>query len=183
MKHCLMFAFCLLILVGCKSSKNFLEESSCLSSKLSVTVPLNGELMSAGGSMKIVRNERMQLSVLMPILRSEIFRLEVTPEEVLVVDRMGKRFLRTGRAELQNYLGEREARQLKFSNLEKLLWKAAQGKRSTLTAEDLGFLALKGAKVELYDFATTPFTLFPTEVSAKYKQVTIDELIKLLDKQ
>ena len=45
------------------------------------------------GTMKLVSGERMQLSLLMPILRSEVARLEITPDDVLVVDRMGKRYV------------------------------------------------------------------------------------------
>ena len=35
----------------------------------------------------------MQLSFLMPIIRTEVARMEVTPEEILLVDRMGKRYV------------------------------------------------------------------------------------------
>lgn len=49
--------------------------------------------MSVGGTMKMKSRERVQISLLMPILRTELARIEVTPTEVLFVDRMNKRFV------------------------------------------------------------------------------------------
>ena len=46
--------------------------------------------------------ERVQLSILMPILRTEIARLEITPDEILLVDRMNKRYVRASRSELND---------------------------------------------------------------------------------
>ena len=49
----------------------------------------------------------MQLSFLMPIIRTEVARMEVTPEEILLVDRMGKRYVRATRKEFQTQRKER----------------------------------------------------------------------------
>jgi hypothetical protein len=51
-------------------------------------------------------HERVQISLLMPILRTEVARIEVTPDEVLLVDRMNKRFVRATKAELKNVLSK-----------------------------------------------------------------------------
>ena len=50
--------------------------------------------MSVGGTMKMKTHERVQVSLLMPILRTEVARIEITPDEVLLVDRMNRRFVR-----------------------------------------------------------------------------------------
>ena len=71
--------------------------------------------------MKMKGGERVQLSILMPILRTEIARLEITPDEILLVDRMNKRYVRASRSELNDIL-PKEAR---FSKLEKLLLDAS----------------------------------------------------------
>ena len=57
--------------------------------------------MTVSGSMKMKSGERIQLSVLMPVFRSEVMRMEVTPDEVLLIDRMNKRYVRATRDELQ----------------------------------------------------------------------------------
>ncbi len=56
--------------------------------------------------MKMKTHERVQISLLMPILRTEVARIEVTPDEVLLVDRMNKRFVRATKAELKNVLSK-----------------------------------------------------------------------------
>ena len=60
--------------------------------------------MSVGGTMKMKTHERVQISLLMPILRTEVARVEVTPDGVLLVDRMNKRFVRATKDELKGML-------------------------------------------------------------------------------
>ena len=57
--------------------------------------------MSVGGTMKMKSHERVQISLLMPIIRTEVARIEVTPSELLFVDRMNKRFVRATKNELK----------------------------------------------------------------------------------
>ena len=90
------------VLAGCKSSKHLATSetktstkaptSSYLASRLQLTIPGKKGSMSVGGTMKMKTHERVQISLLMPILRTEVARIEVTPDEVLLVDRMNKRF-------------------------------------------------------------------------------------------
>lgn len=101
------------MLAGCKSSKHLATSetktstkaptSSYLASKLQLTIPGKKGSMSVGGTMKMKTHERVQISLLMPILRTEVARIEVTPDEVLLVDRMNKRFVRATKAELKMY--------------------------------------------------------------------------------
>lgn len=79
-------------------------EPRYLSSKVQLTIPNKGGTVTVNGTMKLVSGERMQLSFLMPILRSEIARLEITPNDVLIVDRMGKRYVQATRKELKDIL-------------------------------------------------------------------------------
>ena len=123
--------------------------------------------------------ERVQLSILMPILRTEIARLEITPDEILLVDRMNKRYVRASRSELNDIL-PKEAR---FSKLEKLLLDASlpEGK-SELSGKELGIPSLEKAKVRLYDFSSKEFVMTPTEISDRYTQVPLTELLNMLTK-
>ena len=88
-----------------------------MSSKVQLTIPNKGGTVTVNGTMKLVSGERMQLSFLMPILRSEIARLEITPNDVLVVDRMGKRYVQATRKELKDIL----PRKADFAYLEKVV--------------------------------------------------------------
>ena len=159
------------LLAGCKTSKVVKTtpvEPAYLSSKLQLTVPNKNGSMTVSGSMKMKSGERIQLSVLMPVFRSEVMRMEVTPDEVLLIDRMNKRYVRATRDELKGILPENAD----FDRLEKLLFKASlPGEKKELTGRELGIPSLEKAKVRLSDFSTAEFELIPTEVSSRYTQV------------
>ena len=166
-------------LAGCRSSKQAAgiavpETAHYLSSRLQLTIPsgTNGSI-TTGGTMKMKGGE------LMPILRTEIARLEITPDEILLVDRMNKRYVRASRSELNDIL-PKEAR---FSKLEKLLLDASlpEGK-SELSGKELGIPSLEKAKVRLYDFSSKEFVMTPTEISDRYTQVPLTELLNMLTK-
>ncbi|WP_291582502.1 DUF4292 domain-containing protein [Bacteroides sp.] len=181
--------FYLLLLVvtlaGCKSTKNItsgvpVSEPCYLSSKLQLTIPSGSDgSITTGGTMKMKGGERVQLSILMPILRTEIVRLEITPDEVLLIDRMNKRYVRASRKELDDIL-PKDAR---FSKLEKLLMSASRPEGKTeLSGKELGVPSLERAKVRLYDFSSKEFVMTPTEVSDRYIQVPLEELLNMLTK-
>ena len=106
MKRIVFLLLVVVVLAGCKSSKHLatseknVQVSSYLTSKLQLTIPgKKGGSMSVGGTMKMKTHERVQISLLMPILRTEVARVEVTPDGVLLVDRMNKRFVRATKDE------------------------------------------------------------------------------------
>jgi len=175
------------LLTGCKSSKRLAVPGTGTSSETPVSVYLASVLqltmdgkkgsMTVGGTMKMKTNERVQISLLMPILRTEVARVEVTPDEVLLVDRMNKRFVRATKAELKELL----SKNVEFSRLEKILLEASlQGGKTELTGKDIGFPSLEKAKLLLYDFSTQAFAMTPTELTSAYTPVSLDELVKML---
>lgn len=181
------FVYLLLVVVvlaGCKSSKRLATSetkapvSSYLASKLQLTIPnKKGGSMSVGGTMKMKTHERVQVSLLMPILRTEVARIEITPDEVLLVDRMNRRFVRATKEELKGML----PKNAEFSRLEKILMDASlPGGKTELTGKDIGIPSLEKAKVQLYEFSTKEFSMTPTELTAKYRQVPLEELVKML---
>jgi len=106
MKRIVYLLLVVVVLAGCKSSKRLVTSetkapvSSYLASKLQLTIPdKKGGSLSVGGTMRMKTHERVQISLLMPILRTEVARIEVTPEEVLLVDRMNRRFVRASKEE------------------------------------------------------------------------------------
>ena len=108
-KILLFLLFFLCCLTGCKTSRKaetskLPESARYLSSKVRLTIPSKDAVFTVNGTMKLISGERMQLSFLMPIIRTEVARMEVTPEEILLVDRMGKRYVRATRKELKDVL-------------------------------------------------------------------------------
>lgn len=170
------------LLAGCKTSKVVKTpplEPACLSSRMQLTVLTKNGGITVNGSMKMKSGERIQLSVLMPVFRSEVMRMDVTPDEVLLIDRMNKRYVRATRDELKGLLPENAD----FDRIEKLLFKASlpEGKKE-LTGRDLGIPSLEKAKVILSDFSTDDIELIPTKVSSRYTKVSLEDLLKMLMK-
>lgn len=173
----------MLLLSSCSTSRtarSSASESDCLSSKVSLTVPYQGSMQTLRGNLRLVSDQRAQLTLLMPILRTELVRLELTPDNVLLVDRMNHRYVQATRQELRPLLPRRAT----FSNLERLLRRAARsGKPVTLSASQLGLPHLEGAKLVLTDFSSTPITLSPTRLSSRYREVAFEEILKQLKLQ
>lgn len=184
MKRFVYLLLVVVVLAGCKSSKRLaISEtkapvSSYLASKLQLTIPnKKGGSMSVGGTMKMKTHERVQVSLLMPILRTEVARIEITPDEVLLVDRMNRRFVRATKEELKGML----PKNAEFFRLEKILMDASlPGGKTELTGKDIGIPSLEKAKVQLYEFSTKEFSMTPTELTAKYNQVPLEVLVKML---
>lgn len=184
MKRFVYLLLVVVVLAGCKSSKRLATSetkapvSSYLASKLQLTIPnKKGGSMSVGGTMKMKTHERVQVSLLMPILRTEVARIEITPDEVLLVDRMNRRFVRATKEELKGML----PKNAEFSRLEKILMDASlPGGKTELTGKDIGIPSLEKAKVQLYEFSTKEFSMTPTELTAKYNQVPLEVLVKML---
>ena len=181
MKRIVFLLLVVVVLAGCKSSKHLatseknVQVSSYLTSKLQLTIP-----GKKGGSMSVMKmktHERVQISLLMPILRTEVARVEVTPDGVLLVDRMNKRFVRATKDELKGML----PKNAEFSRLEKILLDASfPGGKTELSGKDIGIPSLEKAKVQLYEFSTKEFSMTPTELTSKYRQVPLEELVKML---
>ena len=169
-------------LSGCKTSRKVtssLGEPRFLSSKVQLTIPNKGGTITVNGTMKLVSGERMQLSLLMPILRSEVARLEITPDDVLVVDRMGKRYVQATRKELKDVLPKKAD----FAHLEKMLFEAAKpGGKASLTGKELGIPSFEKGKIVLTDFSDKEISLTPTQVSSRYTKVEWTELLEMLAK-
>ena len=144
------------------------ESARYLSSKVRLTIPSKDAVFTVNGTMKLISGER---------IRTEVARMEVTPEEILLVDRMGKRYVRATRKELKDVLPKKAD----FAHLEKILFDASKpkGKRE-LTGKELGIPSLEKGRVELSGFSYGPFSLTPTELSSKYTEVELSEILEML---
>ena len=62
------------------------------SSRLRMTIPLKKGEYTLNGTLKMQRDQLIQISLLLPIIRTEAARIEISPEYILVIDRMNKRY-------------------------------------------------------------------------------------------
>lgn len=149
----------------------------CLSSKVHLVLPASFMGLSLKGSMKMVSKERIQLSIVMPIFGTELAKLDITPNEMLLIDRHDKMYVQANKKEMMRYLPSGSD----YSQLEQLLIDASKpGGRSEVSGSDFGLKSMKDAKIQLYDFSTDKIALQPTVVPTKYRKVTLDEFVKAL---
>lgn len=170
----------LVVLGGCKTAKHatvVATEAEYLSSKVQVTIPHKDAVYSINGTMKLKKGELVQVSFLMPILRTEVARIEISPENILLVDRMNHRYVRSTKEELKNRL----PRKWTYNRLEDLIYQAsAPDEKKSLSGDEFGLTQLQKAKVELSDFSTDAVNVRPTTLSSRYTEVTLDELLQFL---
>ena len=76
------------------------REPEILSAKMSLTLDAGGEKTKVNGTMRIKKGEVIQLSIA-PLLGIEVARAEISPDGVLVIDRMNKRYVQVSFTELQ----------------------------------------------------------------------------------
>lgn len=108
-----LFSF-LLLLAGCRTTRDLTGESAgalkaeeeffhalcdqslqfqTLSTRLQFNLEMaSGKELSSRGQLKIEKDNRLQISI-QPILGIEMFRIELTPDSVKLLDRMNKRYL------------------------------------------------------------------------------------------
>ncbi len=71
-----------------------------LTSKITVDAKVGGKEVSANGTLRIKKDEVIQVSLQVPLLGIEIGRLEVTPDYILVIDRFHKQYVKAPISEL-----------------------------------------------------------------------------------
>ncbi len=71
-----------------------------LTSKIAVDAKVGGKEVSANGTLRIKKDEVIQISLQVPLLGIEIGRLEVTPDYILVIDRYHKQYVKAPISEL-----------------------------------------------------------------------------------
>lgn len=177
----LLVIFALFQLNGCRTSTGLSKKETvgdCLTAKMQLVVPTRDAVYSVSGTLKARQGQLVQVSFLMPIIRTEVARLEASSKDVLFLDRMNHRFARTSNSALGRSLPINSL----YQRLDTELFKAAKAKETlTLTPSDLGIAGLDKGKVELYDFSFGTFELTPTEFSlSRYKEVQLEELLQLL---
>lgn len=108
-----LLCFLVFLITSCKSTKTITSSSGMeklsemkylkevisnaptfetFSSKMRLTVDLNGKETMINGSLKMKRNEIIQISIA-PILGIEVARIEITKDSMLVLDRINKQYL------------------------------------------------------------------------------------------
>jgi uncharacterized protein YceK len=179
MKRAIYLFMMILLLTGCKSSKQATSSKypsgmEYLSAKMQITAPMQSGTVTLNGTLKLKRSDRVQLSVLMPILRTELVRMEVCPEYCMIVDRMNHQYVTMTKKEMAKSLPSN----MTYDRLESLLLNSAvASEKYELSGKDMGLPSLEKAKVVVYDISGDEFEMTPTKVSSRYTQVSSSDML------
>ena len=103
---------------------------------------------------------------MLKLYEAEIERVDDVAERIRA---LGKRPLGSMEAMLQN------------NHIQEFKMDASlPGGKTELTGKDIGIPSLEKAKVQLYEFSTQEFSITPTELTSKYNQIPLEELVKML---
>lgn len=135
-----------------------------LTAKMSMAVDLNGKgATKISGTIRMKRDEVIQLSLTAPFIGIEVARAEISPDGILVMDRLNKRYVQVSFAELKG-LAKAD---LDFHSLQALfLNEIFLPGKTTLSARDISaftvhpenehaVLEVKNGKKFAYRFRTT----------------------------
>ena len=143
-----------------------------VTAKLDVNVKTLKDDITVDGRLYMRYNEMIRITVV-PFGLMEAARLEFTPQEVLLIDKINKQYVRAKYEEV-NFM---QSNNINFQALQKRFWDEYQKKNITL---DVGaaVLNIKVSKIDHDD----SWNASMTSVSSKYKAVSVAELIEQLAK-
>ena len=101
-----------------KSIWNARVETKNLTANLGVTLKFGSKEISCDGKLRMKRDDVVQLSLTLPLLGTEVGRLECTPDEVLLVDRINRQYCRAKYSDV-GFLAKAG---LDFYSLQAVLW-------------------------------------------------------------
>ena len=166
----LIYIFLVLLLVSCASSKQTAVRQQTISQRAQVTLVLDQHQYKTACTLKVWKNELIILSVL-PMMGIEMFRLEATPEQIFVIDKLHKQYTILSYEEINKVAPTR----LSFKKLQSM---------AKLTNKELHFDFKIGTRVlkltgnfsqREYNTLKAPQPLNKT----KYKQVSLREILPI----
>ena len=136
-------------------------EAKNLTANLDVTLNIGSKEISCDGRLRMKRDDVVQLSLTLPLLGTEVGRLECTPDEVLIVDRINRQYCRAKYSDVR-FLADAG---LDFYSLQAVFWDEifVPGEKSPKNAFDRFRISASGEHILLsltdtpkleYDFLT-----------------------------
>lgn len=128
-------------------------ETKNLTANLGVTLKFGSKEISCDGKLRMKRDDVVQLSLTLPLLGTEVGRLECTPDEVLIVDRINRQYCRAKYSDV-HFLADAG---LDFYSLQAVLWNElfVPGEKSPKSAFDRFRVSASGEHI-LLSLTDTP---------------------------
>ncbi len=104
-------------------SKMNIPVGSNFTSKVRVTITQNGKEITTNGSLRMRYDDVIQITLVDPLLGiAEVGRVELSPENVLIIDRMNKRYVSTSYDEFSAL----KSRNIDFRTIQAFFWQEAR---------------------------------------------------------
>lgn len=147
--------------------------------KVKVNMAINKSSVSTSGTLRMRWNDVIQISLVDPILGiSEIGRLEFSPENVLIIDRINKQYVQ----ETYAALSAMTKSELSYDYVQALFWSEAQKKGNDDITYKIPLKQPVALNLKLSSVGHKDSWDAHTSVSSKYKKVTAQELFTSLSK-
>ncbi len=169
-----------------------------LSAKMDITLRQGNKSINCGGTYRVKRGEVVQLNLTYTVLimSVNVGTLELTPDDILVIDRVGKRYCRVSFSDTEQLTKYG----IDFEYLENLFWgdggdvntntvactydswtTLSQGRfPQGITISVKNKKQTVSANIQLSNIKETADWDYPTKVSGKYTQVTLDQVMKAI---
>lgn len=167
-----------ILLTSCVSSRGFNAHGEFITSKLEMKVPRGEEFQGAdkiNGVVRMYKSDFIRISFRAPVVRSEMFVIEYTKSQLVLVNRMNKMYSVVPIDELES-LQQRGIHLLSFEEMESLFKQAVLSRSSRrLTSRQLGLDVLPASKIELSKFSNAVFKSDSLKIPNRYVQVDVLE--------
>lgn len=161
-----------------KEDKNSIATGTNFTAKVKVTITQDKKDVSTTGTLRMRYNDVIQITLTDPIIGlAELGRMEIAPSNVLIIDRINKRYVDTSYEDFQAL----KSNNITFESIQKLFWEEAQ-KSNKLTYT---IPAKKPIKLDLQlsnKDHNANWTAHST-VSSRYTKTDVNELFRSMIQQ
>lgn len=145
--------------------------------KVKVNIMMNNQSVSTTGSLRMRWNDVIQISLVDPLLGiAEVGRMEFSPEDVLIIDRVNKQYVKETYASLSS-LAKTD---LSYAYVQALFWAESQKKNNDNITYEIPLKKPVSLNLKLSNVAHKDSWEAHTSVSSKYKKVSAEQLFMSL---
>lgn len=151
--------------------------AACLTAKVKARLQQGDMDISTSGTLRMRRDDVIQLTLMDPFLGvTEIGRMEISPDGILIIDRMNKRYVEMQVEDFPSF----SAYGIDFSMVQEYVWGEVKGSGTlnyTIPARNAISLSIKAS-----DINSNSNWEGHTNVADKYTKVSAEQLFKTLMK-
>ncbi|MDO4949461.1 MAG: DUF4292 domain-containing protein [Bacteroidales bacterium] len=183
MRHFLHYIYFIVVIgiaTSCSSNRNIVrvDNIQAFTARCNIRINESNHSTSISGSLRFRKDDVIQI-LFTPIFGMEAARLEISPDDVFLIDRMNKQFIRASYGEIRAMSGMN----LNYKKIQKLFLRCLTLSNEEMLSEQHVTLPINNhleLDLSLTNFAERNDWTGHSTVSDKYREIEISELTKLL---